>query len=183
VPPTLPLPSTPPRSPAAHRERSERHVSWQELAQRGDFRGAYSLAASGGWDAELRGGAREELLLLGQAARVTGHLAEAARAYAAVRRRFAGSAAAARAAFSLGLLAFDTTPREAIEWLETYLAEQPAGPLSEPALDRLLEASLRLKEPTLQRRIAQRYLEQAAQGPHAAEAQRILARPRTSEPQ
>jgi len=163
------------------RPLSRRQETWQELAQQGDFRGAYALVASRGWDAELAQSPRADLLLLGQAARVTGHVSEAQRAYVAVRRRFAGSAAAARAAFSLGLLAFDATPSEAIEWLETYLAEQPAGALAEAALDRLLEASLRLREPAPRRQIAERYLEQYAAGPHAAEARRIIAGSRATE--
>ncbi|HWO11616.1 MAG TPA: FecR domain-containing protein [Polyangiaceae bacterium] len=173
-------PATPdagPRAPAS-RARShdvvEPHVAWQLLARQGDFPGAYALAAETGWPRQVAAAGREDLLLLGQSARLTGHVDDAAQAYAEVRRRFAGSAAAARAAYALGLLAFESDPRRASEWLEIYLAEQPRGPLAEPALERLLEASLRQSDAPRRRDIARRYLEQSPRGPHAAEARRVL---------
>src|SRR4029079_12866216 len=81
--------------------------SWQRVALDGDFARAYALASRRGWDGEIALAPPDELLLLAQTARVTGRLEEARRAYEAVRRRFPSTAAAARAAFGLGVLAFD----------------------------------------------------------------------------
>jgi transmembrane sensor len=146
--------------------------SWQELARQGDFAAAYASAAPG-WEARLSSANRDDLLLLGQTARLTGHTAQAEAAYAAVLQRFASSAASARAAFALGLLAFEHDAGQASSWFERCLGEQPSGPLAAAALDRLLEASLRLPDPA-RRAIAARYVQQYPQGPRAAEAQRIL---------
>lgn len=151
--------------------------SWQEMARGGHFQRAYALAASAGFEAEGQKASADDALMLGDAARLSGRSEHARLAYLNVRSRFPQSDAAARAAFALGRLAFDGgNASAAMPWFETYLAQRPSGPLAMAALDRLLEASLRLGDPERTRTIAAAYLARNPSGPHAKDARRILDR-------
>jgi TolA-binding protein len=113
--------------------------------------------------------------LLGESARLTGHTDDARLAYQAVRRRFAGSPEAAQAAFNLGRLEARGGKKGASAgWFETYLKEQPSGPLAQAALGRLLEARVELGDTRAARDTARSYLERYPAGPHADEAQKVL---------
>lgn len=148
--------------------------TWQELARAGHFEQAYQVAAEAGYAAELERAGANDALLLGDVARLSGHNGSARTAYQRVRSRFAGDAAAARAAFALGRLSAGSS--ESLGWFETYLAEQPRGPLAPAALDRLLETSIRLGDKARALSIARRYLAQYPGGPHAAQARELIAR-------
>src|SRR6185503_7147028 len=125
--------AAPARNPSAAPE-SAKPIPWTTLARQGHFRRAYETVAAAGFEAECERSPADELLLLGDTARLSGHQDQARQAYQTLRRRFAGSPAAAQAAFHLGRLTGGD------RWFETYLAEQPGGPLAEAALGRLLEA-------------------------------------------
>jgi TolA-binding protein len=158
-------------APAAAGETS----SWQDLARGGYYQRAYELVVRSGFEAECQRASAEDTLMLGDAARLSGRSEHARLAYTSVRSRFAGSDAAARAAFALGRLAFDAgNPSAAIPWFDTYLAQSPSGPLALPALDRLLEATLRLGDKERARQVAKIYVARNPSGPHAKDAQRIL---------
>ena len=156
------------RSGAATPEAAKA-VSWSTLARQGHFRRAYETAAASGFEAECERCAADELLLLGDTARLSGHADHARHAYLTLRRRFAGSTAAAQAAFHLGRLAGGGD-----RWFETYLAEQPGGPLAEAALGRLLEAAVQRGDVARARVLAKTYLERHPAGAHADQAREIL---------
>ena len=65
----------------------------------------------------------------------------------AMRRRFPSSTAAGTAAFTLGRIVFEKQQDyyRAASWFETYLREQPNGPLMGDAFGRLMEARLRVR--------------------------------------
>jgi len=148
--------------------------SWQELAHAGHFDRAYRAAAEAGYDVELERAGANDALLLGDVARLSGHAGPARTAYQRVRDRFAGGAAAARAAFALGRLTAGSS--ESLGWFEAYLAEQPRGALAPAALDRLLEISVRLGDKARALAIARRYLAQYPGGPHAEQARALIER-------
>jgi hypothetical protein len=151
--------------------------TWRGLAHAGHYARAYELAAAAGFEAECERASAEDTLMLGDAARLNGRAQHAYHAYSSVRRRFARSAAAARAGFELGRSAFQNGDMAgAVRWFETYVAEQPGGPLAAAAYERLLEASLSLGDRARARSIAAAYLAKFPAGPHAREAQRILGR-------
>jgi hypothetical protein len=115
-------------------------------------------------------------LLLGDVARLAGEPEHAAHAYAAVRRRFAGSPSAARAAFALGRLRVDTDRAAAERWFDTYVREEPSGPLVAAAHDWLFELAVSSGEPGRRQARARSYLDLYPNGAHAEDARRLLER-------
>lgn len=149
-------------------------ASWAALARQGYFQKAYEAAVAAGFDAEAARAPAGDLLLLGDCARLGGHADRAAQVYLGVRQRFPGSGAAAQAAFYLGRLG---AAGGAGRWFETYLAEEPRGPLAEAALGRLLELEVRHGDRERALALARRYLAHHPSGPHAKAAREILGAP------
>ena len=177
APPAAP-PGAEPAAPAP-RPRAARSRSWQELARDGRYGPAYERVLGVGFEAERERLPASDVLLLGDTARLNGDARRAGDAYSAVRRRFPGTPAAARAAFALGRLAVDTDPTSARRWFESYLEEQPHGPLAPAADDWLFELSARSSDVEQRRTAAQVYLNRHPHGAHAFDARRLLdaARP------
>jgi transmembrane sensor len=149
---------------------------WPLLARRGHFERAYALAARAGIEAEAKLRAVDDVLLLGEAARLTGHADDARFVYQVVRLRSPKTAVAAQAAFHLGTLEARAGKRAlAAEFFETYLSEQPRGPLASAALGRLIEARVALGDGAGARDAAKNYLESYPLGPHADEAKKVLS--------
>lgn len=121
----------------------------------------------------------DELLALADAARRAGGSARASEALRDVRSRFPGSRAAALAAFKLGRLEFDGNGAygRAAEWFQTYLREDPGGPMTREALGRLLESFERAGARARAKEFALRYRREYPSGPHAELAARIAASP------
>ncbi len=162
---------------ASEHEASEHSASsWQALARDGQFQQAYALAEHA-YERECGQAPAGDLLLLGDAARLTGHDSAARRGYEAARHRFPSSDVAAQAAYALGLLEVQSNPAAAAEWFETYLAERPTGPLAQAAFDRLLEGALALGDQGRARRLAAAYLKRYPAGAHAADARHLLESP------
>ena len=111
----------------------------------------------------------EDLLLLGDVSRLSGHPVHAVRAYEKVRDRAPGTDSAANAAFSMGRVAFDQRDAyaEAARWFETYLNERGDGPLAREALGRRMEAMSRAGDRVGAGVVAEQYLRQYPEGPHA----------------
>ncbi|WP_437294775.1 FecR domain-containing protein [Sorangium sp. So ce426] len=110
-----------------------------------------------------------ELVDLGSAARLSRKPDVAARFYEAARQRFAGSDAAAAAAYHLGRMAFDGRGAwaEAERWFAVYLAERPRGALAPEALGRSIECARNLQLRARARELAARYLAAYPNGAHA----------------
>lgn len=150
-------------------------VAWTALARQGLYDEAYRRASEVGFDSELERRSAGEVLLLGDAARLSGHVPQARHAYRRARARFSGSGAAARAAFMLGRLESEARgAASAAHWFETYLREAPRGSFAASALGRLLEAAVERGDQASAIRIARSYLEQYPTLAHADEAREIL---------
>lgn len=118
-----------------------------------------------------------ELLAAADAARYQGDFDQAIDSLQTVRRRFAGTDAAASAAFELGRITFDARRdfARAGDWFDTYLRERPNGPFAREALGRALEARHRAGDSTQAEHLAVRYLAAYPDGPHAKLARKISA--------
>jgi len=145
---------------------------WRALAEQGKYEEAFALARA----ARLDDADADELALLAETARHVGEDSKEQDALLLIRRRFAGTARAALAAFALGRLEFDKrhAHEKAAQWFGIYLKEQPAGPLSREARGRLIETSLAAGERDRARTLAAEYLAGHPSGPHAALARRLV---------
>jgi hypothetical protein len=164
---------TPPSSGfAARAGASAPAVSWIKLDEKGDYDAAYTAALTAGLASVLRASSADELLRLAQVARLSGHRDTEREALVTCRRRFPGSERAAVAAYELGR---SSSPSEASSWFDTYLGEQPAGPLAREAAGRRVEARASAGDDRGARDAAARYLARYPDGPHAVLARRVLA--------
>jgi hypothetical protein len=143
--------------------------TWQALARASKFREAFDAAKEVGFDGELDRASVQDLLLLGDAARLSGSAPYALRAYQRVRARAPGTSWAANAAFAMGRVSFDQMDafREAARWFATYSIEQSDGPLAREALGRQMEALARAGDRAAASRTAAQYLRRYPDGPHA----------------
>lgn len=118
----------------------------------------------------------DEVARRADAARHARDLPEARSCLLALRRRFPGTSAAARATFDLGVVSFDAGgSAEAAKWFQRYLDEQPDGPLAREALGRLAEARDASDDPRAAD-AATAYVARYPTGPHAAIARKILGK-------
>jgi transmembrane sensor len=173
--PQAPAASTDAVAPAG---RSPQGESWRELLAAGRLAEGLRAAERGNFDRVCQLSTTKELLALADAARLSGRNARAVTALRTLRRRFPGSMAGSTAAFMLGRMAFERQQAyvEAATWFETYLREQPSGPLMGDSFGRLMEARLRSGDRGAARVNAQQYLRRFPEGPYASEARGILSR-------
>ncbi|MEO7036772.1 MAG: FecR domain-containing protein [Polyangiaceae bacterium] len=150
--------------------------SWSSLARAGKFEEAYRAASALGFEAECLTRDVTEVLLLGDAARLSGHVDEALAAYQAVRQRWPGSANGALAAFQMGRAEFDQRRNYAAaeRWLRVYMTELPNAEFAAPALGRLMEAEVRLGRYESARDLAKSYLDRYPKGSHVDAANQVL---------
>lgn len=153
--------------------RGAPRVSWKEHAAAGRFAEAHEAADKAGFDGLLASLGPDDLILLADTARLAGASDRARRAYTTARQRFAGSGAAARAAFELGR-AEASGPSGGVPWFRLYLAESPGGPLAREAMGRVLEAQLRQHDRAGAAALARDYLKLYPGGPHAKLARSVL---------
>jgi hypothetical protein len=150
-------------------------MTWQELIDAERYPEAVAAAELVGFSSACAAANGRDLLRLGDAARYARNTGRSRQAYAATRRRFAGSGFSSRAAYALGLLEF-RDPRNlaaAVTWFETYLKERPRGPLAREAVGRIMEAHDRLGNQEAARRYARKYLARYPDGPQVEMARRI----------
>lgn len=143
--------------------------SWRAHLAAGELGEALADVELLGVDAVLERAGGAELVDLGSAARLSRKPSVAARFYETARHRFAGSDAAAVAAYHLGRMAFDGRGAwaEAERWFAVYLAERPRGALAPEALGRSIECARNLKLHARARELAARYLAAYPNGAHA----------------
>lgn len=150
-------------------------AAWRVLFDERQYAQALA-AAKPQWSRWLATSPADDLVLLGDAARLARDGAAASEAYQSVLRRFPGSRAAGTATFLLGRLAFDAHDTSAaMEWFSTYRTRFPKGPLVAEALGRQLELA-RSHDEALARRLAREYLEAYPEGPHSRVAKAVLAK-------
>jgi ferric-dicitrate binding protein FerR (iron transport regulator) len=174
-----PAASAPPaRTRVASVQRSSRpprHKSWTAALSAGDFDAILDDAERDiGHALATRG--TEDLAALADAARYRRHDDVARRALLAQRRRFAGSARAADAAFFLGRLDENGGRGHgpALAWYERYLDEAPRGSYVAEALGRKMIAVEELHGPAAARNVAEQYIRRFPRGSYAGAARALL---------
>jgi transmembrane sensor len=162
-------------------ERHKANENWRALADAGRYGDALRAAQSVGFAAICRQASADELLALGDTARIGGNSALAKRAWQTLQQRFARSPQSAVAAFSLGRLSFDGDHdyAQAAGHFSRYLARAPSGPLAGDAWGRLLQARERAGLADAAARDGRAYLERFPGGPFVGLARRLVE----SEPQ
>jgi hypothetical protein len=161
-----------PTASAIPQAGSSSEPDWRSLASSGKYKDALAAAESAGFFQETARANASELLALADAARFAGSPARAREALLAARTRFG---VRGRTAFLIGKIAADQqrSAGEAASWFETYLREEPGGPLAEQALGRLLEIRRR-GDANAARTLAERYLAKYPRGAYAALARSVL---------
>jgi hypothetical protein len=150
--------------------------TWNELAKRGNYKEAVSLAEKLGFDTLVNGLNEDNLLLLANAARYSGDAARAHLAQLKLRERFAGHRGAVLAAFYLARSALDVEhrPEAAAHWFETFLSESPRGDLAALARANLMSLWLNMGQRDKARQVARDYLSYHPEGAQAAQARSLL---------
>ncbi|MEA2697008.1 MAG: transrane sensor [Myxococcales bacterium] len=150
-------------------------ATWRQRVASGDFRSVLDEAEEQGTAQCLRSLPEDRLASLADAARYAGRSALARDVLLAQRSRFAGSSLARRAAFLLGRLAEESgeTPRAALDWYETYLAEAPQGSYAGEALGRKMLVMRANGETAAAAAVAREYLDRFPSGAYAGSARAI----------
>ena len=161
-------PDAAPRDPAA--------AAWHQYAKSGELRRAFAAAEASGFQNACDVSTAAELLLLGDAARLSGRPDRASEALLALRKRFPHDPRRAAAAFALGKVAFDQRRAygQAAAWFATCMREQPGGPLAREAAGRQIEALRSAGDASGAAQAARAYLAQYPNGPHADVARALL---------
>jgi ferric-dicitrate binding protein FerR (iron transport regulator) len=163
-------PSLPGRSARLFADGSRR---WQVLARRGQFKEALEVVERGaGFATTCRQLGAEELVQLGDVARLAGNVPRAEQAYRLARKRYPRLD---RPVFALGLVAFEQRHdyEAAAGWFETYRRRYPAGPLRDEATGRAMESWQRAGDRARAAAAAAEYLDRAPTGPYAPLARQL----------
>ena len=174
--PAEPAPSEAPRPPARPALSAPAAAgaprTWQTLARAGRYDEALKMVEREGFERACHRLAAEDLIQLGDAARLARSPARAETAYRTAHRRFPTSD---RPVFALGLVAFEQRRdfKAAARWFDSYGRRYPNGALALEAVGREMESWHRAGDPVRARRAARRYLELAPEGPYAALARQI----------
>ena len=146
---------------------------WRVQAARAEYHEALAAAVLEGWRAECARLGADDLVLLGDVARLAGDLDRAEEAYRSARRRFPD---ADRPIYALGLIAFEGRHNYKLagDLFGSYLHSFPRGPLAREAAGRLIESRLKDGDDMEARRAATAYLHDFPGGPHAKLARRTV---------
>ncbi len=146
---------------------------WRVQAARAEYHEALAAAVLEGWRAECARLGADDLVLLGDVARLAGDLDRAEEAYRSARRRFPE---ADRPIYALGLIAFEGRHNYKLagDLFGSYLRSFPRGPLAREAAGRLIESRLKAGDDLEARRAATSYLHDFPGGPYAALARRTV---------
>ena len=139
-------------------------ADWRVQAARAEYREALAAAVLEGWRAECARLGADDLVLLGDVARLAGDLDRAEEAYRSARRRFPD---ADRPIYALGLIAFEGRHNYKLagDLFGSYLRSFPRGPLAREAAGRLIESRLKAGDDLEARRAAGAYLHDFPGGP------------------
>lgn len=164
-------PKPPQSTPRSKHAAAAPTATWIEHEERGDYAAAYTAASRVGFASLFRASSADELLRLAQIGQLAGRRDTEREALLACRRRFPDTEPAAVAAYELGRA---SVGRDAANWFELYLSEQPAGPLAREALGRVIEARVAEGNRNAAKSAAKRYLSQHPGGPQASFARDVL---------
>lgn len=154
--------------------------SWVELANRGEYRAAWTSASDAGVFTRTHELSEDRLLLLANTARYAGDRPRAKSLLLELRKRFPGGRSAPLAALYLARIAEDQDrqPAAAMRWLRAFLAESPHSELAISARGRLLTLAMRVHDREAARQIAREYLQHHPTGAQAEQARSLLEPPR-----
>ncbi|MBN2802668.1 MAG: FecR domain-containing protein [Deltaproteobacteria bacterium] len=144
--------------------------SWVELSNKGQFLQIINEAENMGFNSVYKMRGQDDLMALGDAARLTGNWQRAFDTYSAIRTRFKSSSAASTSAYLMGKIAFDNKKDflNASKWLKIYLLESKGNStLKREALGRLLESELRSNQKDSAIDTATKYIALYPDGPQA----------------
>jgi hypothetical protein len=147
---------------------------WHELARGGRYAEALAAVERAGFAETCGRATGDQLLNLGDVARLAGNAPRAREGYLAARAKLI---AGGRSAYGLGLTEFECSHdfRAAARWFQTYLDEQPAGELRREAAARLMQAWQSAGDRGAARAAAARYLRDFPNGPESGSARRLAA--------
>ncbi len=153
-------------------------LTWPALVAKGRFADVVTEADAFGLERALRERGASDLNALAHSANYTGRASLALSAWETLRQRFAGQSAARQAAFFLGRIQDQRgAQRDALRWLDTYLAEAPNDVYSSEALGRKLLVVQKLEGPLAARRVAREYVGRFPAGAYAQTARSMLSEP------
>ena len=169
-----PQPAAEPESAPREEPASPPEPAWRELVAEGAYEEMLSSLSPAQLEEAMWQGDERDVVNIAAAARRTGD-ARTRYMYSVVRARFAGTDAAANAAFMIARMEFHANaPDAAVGWLEIYLRERPDGRFAREAAGRLVEAYVQVGDASKARAAAERYLARYPDGPHAALARSVL---------
>ena len=149
--------------------------TWREQVAAGKFEDVVRSAQKEGVDQALTRRGAAELQALAQAARYTGNTKLAVQTWTTIRKRFAGQATSAQAAFFLGRIDDQMgRPEQALRWFDAYLSEAPTGVYASETLGRKLTLIRATKGDDKAREVAREYVARFPHGPYADTARDIL---------
>lgn len=157
----------------APERRAAATPGWSELVANGEFTAVIEAADERGFDACLDSCSRDDLRALGDACRLGGRPRDAERVLLAQRRRFAGTADAAAAAFLMGRSVESHSGAKAIDWYDTYLREAPEGRFAGDALGRKMVLVARADR-AQGRALAAEYLKRFPQGAYSRHGRSLI---------
>lgn len=129
--------------------------AWRTMASRGAYGEAYALLGEGGIRGRAQGASVDELFLLADVARLSGHPGEALVPLAKIVERHPTDARAPLAAFTLGKLQQSQSPAAAAQAFERAIALGLSASLRGDASARWLEACARIADAACEARARQ----------------------------
>jgi TolA-binding protein len=147
---------------------------WRALYRRGKWELGLAAAQQEGFEEICAQGSVNDVISLGELARLAHDYNRAQQAYLAANRRFDSPA---EAVMGLGRLEFDQhkNPAAAARWFALYVKRFPHGPVAQEAAGLLLESRLKAGDNAGARDAAAAYLRSFSDGPRAKQARDIVS--------
>ncbi len=151
---------------------------WKSIAARGEWSKAVEEAEKFGLKTIVSSSSLSDLMLLGDAARLSGKNVRSMQVYKAVRVRFPKTSESQRAAFAMGRIEFESYAnyQNAAAWFRQCINDDTGGAVAREAYGRLMESLDRAGDRQGATRSAEQYLKMYKNGPHSRLAKQILAK-------
>ncbi|MBN2801776.1 MAG: FecR domain-containing protein [Deltaproteobacteria bacterium] len=156
------------------KELSAPPPDWRQKARAGDYEQAVALVEQLGFDTVTGSATSDDLMLLGDSARLGGNSGRAEQAYTILRARFPKTDQAQRAAFSVGRMYFNRGAyMRAAQWFRLCINDNLAGHMTREAAGRLIESLDKAGDSKAAIAASIQYLKVFPNGPHALLAKKI----------